>query len=61
MQSERLKSSGESFALFFDLVTRFREVAGTDPPVLPLKRRAPQRYEIGFGEGSHSATVEEYY
>ena len=30
----------ESFALFFDLVNRFREVAGTDPPVLPRKRRS---------------------
>ena len=51
----------ESFALFFDLVDRFRVVTGTDPPVLPRKRRAPQRYEIGSGEASHSATVEEHY
>ena len=37
----------ESFALFFDLVNRFCELTGTDPPVLPRKRRAPQRLEVG--------------
>ena len=50
-----------SFALFFDLVGRFRELTGTDPPVLPRKRRAPQRYEVGSAEGSHSTTVEDHY
>ena len=35
----------ESFALFFDLVDRFRTATSTDPPVLPCKRRAPERYE----------------
>lgn len=51
----------ESFALFFDLVDRFRELNGTDPPVLPRKRRAPQRYEVGSAEGSRSTTVEDHY
>ena len=51
----------ESFAMFFDLVNRFHEMSGTDSPVLPRKRRAPQRFEIGSGEGSHSETVEEHY
>ena len=51
----------ESFALFFDLVNRFCELTGTDPPVLPRKRRAPQRLEVGSAEGSHSATVEDHY
>ena len=51
----------ESFTLFFDLVDRFRELTGTDLPVLPRKRRAPQRYEVGSAEGSHSITVEDHY
>ena len=51
----------ESFALFFGLVNRFCELTGTDPPVLPRKRRAPQRIEVGSAEGSHSATVEDHY
>ena len=51
----------ESFAMFFELVNRFREMSGTDSPVLPRKRRAPQRFEIGSGEGSHSETVEDHY
>ena len=36
----------ESFAFFIDLVNRLREVAGTDPPVLPRKKKAPQRYTV---------------
>lgn len=53
--------SEESFGLFFDLVDRFRELTGTQPPALPRKRRAPQRYEVGSGEGSHCTTVEDHY
>ena len=33
----------------------------TYPPTLPRKRKAPQRFEVGSGEGYHSSTVEEYY
>ena len=51
----------ESFALFFYLVDRFREMTGTDLPVLPRKRRAPQRFEVGSAEGSHNTTVEDHY
>ena len=29
--------------------------------MLPRKRRAPQRYEVGSEEGSHSTTVEDHY
>ena len=50
-----------SFDLFFELVNRFQELTGTDPPVLPRKRRAPQRYEVGSAEGSHSTTVKDLY
>lgn len=50
-----------SFTLFFNLVDRFRELTGTNLPVLPRKRKAPQRFEVGSSEGSHSATVEDHY
>ena len=50
-----------SFDLFFELVNRVQELTGTDPPVLPRKRRAPQRYEVGSAEGSHSTTVKDLY
>ena len=51
----------ESFALFFNLIERFHRATSTDPPVLPCKRRAPERYEIGSGEAYHSATVGDHY
>ena len=53
--------TNESFSLFFSLVNRLSERTGTEPPVLPRKRKAPQRYEIGLGEGFHSKTAEEHY
>ena len=46
---------------FFRLVIVFCASTDTNPPVLPRKRRAPARFEIGTGEGSHSATVEDHY
>ena len=51
----------ESFTLFFKLVNGLHEIVGTEPPVLPRKRKAPQRYEIGSGEGFQSMTEEEHY
>lgn len=51
----------ESFVLFFNLVNRLHELVGTEPPALPRKRKAPQRYEIGSGEGFQSMTEEEHY
>ena len=50
-----------SFTLFFNLVDHFRELTGTNLPVLPRKRKAPQRFEVGSSEGSHSATVEDHH
>lgn len=50
-----------SFTLFFNLVDHFRELTGTNLPVLPRKRKAPQRFEVSSSEGSHSATVEDHY
>jgi len=43
------------------LVDHSHEVTGTDPPVLPRKRRAPQQYEVGSAEGSNCTTVEDHY
>ena len=51
----------EFFDGFFRLVNVFCASRDTNPPVLPRKRRAPARFEIGTGEGSHSATVEDHY
>ena len=53
--------TGDNFKAFFDLVNCFRERTNSDLPRLPRKRRAPRRFEIGTGEGSHSATVEDHY
>ena len=49
------------FNLFFKLVLTVQESTATNPPTLPRKRKAPERFEIGTGEGYHSSTVEEYY
>ena len=51
----------EFFDGFFRLVNVFCASTDTNPPVLPRKRRAPARFEIGTGEGSHSANVEDHY
>jgi len=51
----------DNFKAFFDLVNCFREHTNSDPPRLPRKRKAPSRFEIGTGEGSHSANVEDHY
>ena len=49
------------FGLFFKLVITVQESTATNPPTLPRKRKAPQRFEVGTGEGYHSSTVEESY
>ena len=51
----------DCFDGFFLLVHCFCERTNTNPPVLPRKRRALQRFEVGTGEGSHSSTVEDHY
>ena len=49
------------FGLFFKLVITMQESTATNPPTLPRKKKAPQHFEVGTGEGYHSSTVEEYY
>ena len=51
----------ENFTAFFALCNCFRERTNTNLPVLPRKRKAPRRFEIGTEEGSHSVTVEDHY
>ena len=51
----------DCFDGFLLLVHCYCEQTNTNPPVLPRKRRAPQRFEVGTGEGSHSSTVEDHY
>ena len=50
-----------NFNAFFTLCNCFREHSNVNLPVLPRKRKAPKRYEIGTEDGSHSATVEDHY
>lgn len=51
----------ENFTAFFDLYNCFRERTNTNLPILQWKRKAPRPFEIGTGEGSHSATFEDHY
>ena len=53
--------SDEAFKLFFGLVERVRESTGTDKPILPRKRKAPSRFEIGHGEAYHAQNIEDHY
>ena len=48
----------ENFNAFFSLCNCFCEHNNVNLPNLLWKLKAPQRYEIGTGEGSHSATIE---
>ena len=51
----------ENFTAFFDVCNCFCERTNTNLPILPRKRKAPRRFEIGTEEGTHSATVEDHY
>ncbi len=51
----------DMFQLFWKHTELLREHTGIDEPILPRKRRAPSRYEIGDGEGFHLSIVEDHY
>ena len=53
--------SDESFRLFYNLVDTNHQKAGVDEPILPRKRKAPRRFEVGSSDGFHSPTVQDYY
>ena len=46
---------------FKQLVESICERTDTEEAILPRKRKAPRRLEVGKGEGHYSATVEEHY
>ena len=49
------------FELFWKNVECIRKLTDTNEPLLPRKRKAPMRFEIGDGECFFLATVEEHY
>ena len=51
----------EQYDLFWQLVIKKASVLDVSKPMLPRKRKAPQRYEIGTGESHFPEGVEEYY
>ena len=50
-----------NFSVFFSLYNCFHTSSNVDLPMLPQKRKAPRRYEIGTEDGLLSATVEDHY
>ena len=57
---EKIRTT-ECFSLFCKVVLNLQDHTGTDSPVLPRKRRAPQHLEVGDSAGYHSSTAEEVY
>ncbi len=57
---KRMRTS-ESFDSFYQLVEALRVKFIADPAVLPRKRRAPKRIEIGEGESYFTDDVKAYY
>ena len=55
--------SDSMFDLFWEKVQRLREADGVDidPPVLPRRRKAPKRLEVGCGEPSHAQSPKDMY
>jgi len=51
--------TAESFKQFFDLLTILHPQYNVEPPVLPRKRKAPRRVEIG--DGYHADSIEDYF
>ena len=51
----------DAFNLFYEHVDGLRQHTDTEEPVLPRKRRAPSRYEIGEGEVYCSPTAKDHY
>lgn len=57
---QRMRTS-ESFKNFFETLKVLRSQFNVEAPVLPRKRRAPKRIEIGEGESYYVDDVEDYY
>ena len=59
MQSLR---NDESFNAFYDVIlVKAKELESLSEPVLPRKRRAPSRYEVGIGEPRYPNTARDLY
>ena len=57
---ERLRNQ-ECFSLLWSKVSGMQEKLHIDEAVLPRKRKAPQRYEVGDGQGTFLETVQDYF
>ena len=57
---EKMRTA-DNFSLFYKAALNLQEHTGTDSPVMPRKRRAPQYLEVGSSTGYHSLTAEEHY
>ena len=57
---ERLRNQ-EYFSLLWSKVSGMQEKLQIDEPMLPRKRKAPRRYEVGDGQGTFLETVQDYF
>lgn len=54
--------NNESFISFYDIIlVKVKEHPSVSEPILPRKRRAPSRYEVGTSEPHYSSTARDYY
>ena len=54
--------NNESFKAFYDVILiKAKELESLSEPVLPRKRRAPSRYEVGIGEPHYPNTARDLY
>ena len=51
----------EEFDIFWQNVVKKSETVNVSEPRMPRKRKAPNRYEAGIGEGSHPKSPKDLY
>ena len=49
------------FAIFWSEVVKKQSEFDVDDPVLPRRRKAPARFEVGTGESHHPSSIEDHY
>ena len=57
---ERLHNQ-ESFSLLWGKVSGMQENLQIDQAMLPRRRKAPRRFEVGDGQGTFTETVQDYF
>ena len=57
---ERLRND-ESFSLLWSKVSALRDKHQVNAAELPRRRKVPQRIEIGTGQGTHPASVQDCF